>query len=77
MKRIKDVARRDDAVGELGELAERPGGGDGGEPGGVDRDAGAEVDEDVAVDVFDGCAAAANRHEGVGARQARRQRRAL
>ena len=39
--------------------------------GGVDRDAGAEVDEDVAVDVLDLGTPAADRHEGVGARQAR------
>ena len=38
----------------------------------VDRDAGREVEEEVAVDVLDRQALAADRHDRVGARQARR-----
>jgi len=40
---------------------------------GVDRDTGAEIDEDVAVDVLDRGASAAHGYEGVRARQARRR----
>ena len=40
--------------------------------GGVDRDARGEVQEQVAVDVFDGHTQATNRHDRVGAGQARR-----
>ena len=39
-------------------------------PGGVDRDAGGEVQEHVAVDVLDGAAEAAHGHDRVGAREA-------
>ena len=42
-------------------------------PGGGDRDAGGEVEEQVAVDVLDGQAIAPDRHDRVGARQARRR----
>ena len=41
--------------------------------GRVDRDAGGEVEEQVAVDVLDGQAVATDRHDRVGARQARRR----
>jgi hypothetical protein len=41
--------------------------------GGVDRDAGGEVQEQVAVDVLDGQALATDRHDRIGARQARRR----
>ncbi len=41
--------------------------------GGVDRDAGAEVDEEVAVDVLHRGTVAADRHEGIDARQAWRR----
>ena len=40
--------------------------------GRVDRDAGGEVEEEVAVDVLDGQALAADRDDRVGARQAGR-----
>ena len=40
--------------------------------GRVDRDPGREVEEQVAVDVLDGQALAADGHDRVGARQARR-----
>src|SRR3990170_7738619 len=40
--------------------------------GGVDGDAGREVEEEVAVDVLDRQALAANRHDRVRPRQARR-----
>ena len=39
-------------------------------PGGVDRDAGGEVQEHVAVDVLDGAAEATHGHDRVGAREA-------